>query len=405
MRRAPVTDPTGPAGGDAGAALAAAAARAFAWLREDAWPLWLEHGVDWGRGAFHETLDPETLRCPAGYRRLRVAARQTYVFAQAARFASSATPRLGRAIEAVDLGIAFLRGPARHPEGGFAWRFDLDNRPIDPTRDLYDHAFVLLALASAAPVLGVASLRDEALALLAFLDARFAHPYGGYAEAIPPAKPRRQNPHMHLLEACLAAFDAFGDGVFLDRAEALVDLFATRLFRVHEGALAEFFDDALEPLREGGHFIAEPGHHAEWVWLLDWYRASAERAKRRVDADRLAPIEAALYGFVDRWGCAPGGTTLLDVVRDDGAPVERGARLWPQLERLKADIRRPIGAASATADALPSVFAYFQGVPPGLWHERRHENGGFVPGPVPATSLYHLTSAFLDIRARAGSAH
>ena len=84
-------------------------------------------------------------------------------------------------------------------------------RVIDAHRDLYDHAFILLALASAARLLPAPPLRQEALDLLGYLDARFAHPLGGYVEVLPPTLPRRQNPHMHLLEALLTAFESFGD--------------------------------------------------------------------------------------------------------------------------------------------------------------------------------------------------
>src|SRR5262249_52136341 len=128
------------------------------WLTDLAWPLWLEHGVDWQRRAFHEHLD-SSLQCRAPIRRLRVAARQTYVFSKAARYG------VPGAKEAVALGLDFLRGPARLPEGGFAWRFDLHNRPIDSTRDLYDHAFVLLAFAAAAEVVGADDVRADAFVL------------------------------------------------------------------------------------------------------------------------------------------------------------------------------------------------------------------------------------------------
>ncbi len=57
----------------------------LSWLADHAWPLWLEHGVDWQRRAFHEHLDSASLQCRASFRRLRVAARQTYVFSKAAR--------------------------------------------------------------------------------------------------------------------------------------------------------------------------------------------------------------------------------------------------------------------------------------------------------------------------------
>src|SRR5215471_4183999 len=140
------------------------------WLKDHAWPLWLEHGVDWKRRAFLEYIDLATLDCQAAFRRLRVAARQTYVFAKAATYG------VPRAAEAVALGLEFLSGPARLADGGYAWRFDLDNHQIDVTRDLYDHAFVLLALAAAAEVVGRDRLRPQALALHRYITENFRHP-------------------------------------------------------------------------------------------------------------------------------------------------------------------------------------------------------------------------------------
>ncbi len=386
--RAASTGPPGPPFADL-------ARRGSDWLRRDAWPVWLTAGVDWDRRAFHEHLDPATLRCSADFRRLRVAARQTAVFAEAARLG------VEKAGEAVELGIAFLRGRARQGDGGYAWTFDLDNAPVDQTRDLYDHAFVLLALASAVPVLGREALRREALSLVRYLDARFAHPLGGYHEAIPRALPRRQNPHMHLLEAFLAAFELFGDAIFLDRADAVVRLFVERLFQPAEDALAEFFDDAWEPAREGGRFLVEPGHHAEWIWLLGRYGDVAGRAGRTPASLDLDAIRAALHAFVDRFGTAAGGGTLVDGVWSDGALQSATARLWPQCERLKAEL--PRCSAAGLALALDGVFGFFDGVPPGLWRERRAADGRFIVQPAPASSLYHLTGAFLDVHRRAAA--
>ena len=257
-----------------------------AWLLDAALPLWLAHGIDHARGGFFEALDLRTHRCAAPFRRLRVVARQIVVFSQAHALG------VPDAAQAVRLGLHFLETHAALEDGGYAWRFDLAHKPIDHTRDLYDHAFVLLALASAAKLVGVEAVRPQALALLSWLDARFTHPAGGYLESLPPALPRRQNPHMHLLEALLAAAAAFGDEVFAARAQSLVDLFADRLFDTRSGALPEFFDDALDPVRDASVFLVEPGHHCEWVWLLH----QAEALGLAVPQD----IPARLPSFADR---------------------------------------------------------------------------------------------------------
>jgi mannose-6-phosphate isomerase len=352
------------------------------WLRDQAWPLWLEHGVDWSRRGFHECLELDGLGCPASFRRLRVVTRQVFVFAAAH---GAGLPRAG---EAVELGVEFLRERALQPDGGYAQRFALDGTVIDDSRDLYDHAFVLLALASAARVLPSEPLRREALGLMAYLDATLRHPLGGYQEGRPPALPRRQNPHMHLLEACLAAWEAFREPLFLRRADALVRLFLERLFDSVTGTLPEDFDDALQPLRDGGRHAVEPGHHCEWVWLLDWHR-------RLGGADSGEAAMPGLLAFVDRHGANPALGTLRDAVWSDGAVKEPGSRLWPQTERLKSEALRADATPGGLAGAAAALWRHVAGAPPGLWFERLSPEGHPLPGPAPASSLYHLTAGIL----------
>ncbi len=365
------------------AALAESVAGLDRWLREAAWPTWLARGVDRVQGGFFEALDLHSHTCTAPFRRLRVVARQTYVFAIAHQAG------LAGADDAVRLGLAFLERHAVHPEGGYAWRFDLAHRASDLTRDLYDHAFVLLALSSATAVLGADALRPQALALLAWIDGALTHPQDGYLESLPPALPRRQNPHMHLLEAMLAAYEAFGDEIFLTRADELLTLFGTRLFDADTGALPEYFDDALRPERRDGVFLVEPGHHCEWVWLL--HRARVLGA-RPAGADA---ISGRLMAFVDTHGVDPVHGGLIDLVGSDGAALETGARLWPQTERLKAEYLRPDPDPRRQHRAALVLQTYLR--PDGLWHERRDTSGVLSDQPAPASSLYHLTSAITTV--------
>lgn len=369
------------------------------WLTETAWPLWRDHGVDRARGGFHEALEPEGLACRAEFRRLRVVTRQTYVFAEAARGG------LAGAAELVELGIDFLARHARQADNGYAWRFDLNGAVIDNRRDLYDHAFVLLALASAAAVLPAAPLKAEALGLLGWIERHMPHPAGGFVEALPiPEGPRRQNPHMHLLEACLAAWEAFAEPAFLLRAGALVNLFLTRLFQPASGSLPEYFDQdwAPEPAGPGGHAV-EPGHHAEWIWLLDRF-GRAMTSLGKAPPARLEAASWALARFNDRFAEHPAHGALIDALAADGSPRAASARLWPQTERLKAEaIRRP-NLPHGLPRALACLAPFLAHPVPGLWHERRDAEGAFLPGPVPASSLYHLTAGLLFAQRRLSSA-
>ena len=372
-------------------ALLHAADAGLAWLRETAWPFWLAHGIDRrpdGRAiGFHEFLSLDDLRCVADYRRLRVVTRQTFVFAEA--LAAGMT----EAEEAVALGLHYLRTHAFDAAGGYHWRFDLAGGVMDPKRDLYDHAFVLLALSTAMKVRPDPVLRAEALALDRYLHSAFPHPAGGYRESLPDSLPRRQNPHMHLLEACLAASEAFPDSPFLDRADGIVSLFLRHMYLAEEGALAEYFGDDLTVQHDDGRIMVEPGHHSEWVWLLDWYQ-ERRLAARRPALEAVTGAIRALDAFNDRFGIHPETGGLVDVLHSDGSLVSASQRLWPQTERLKAEILRPDAEETRILKAFSVLREYITPAPPGLWMEQRRPDGTFEKTPAPASSLYHLTSAY-----------
>lgn len=345
------------------------------WLLERALPLWLEHGVDWRKGAFLEELHPDGLVSKAGFRRLRVAARQVYVFARAAELG------VKRAAEARDLGLAWIAA-VRQPDGGYVSRTDLAGTPIEPMRDLYDHAFVLLALAHG-------GRRDEAMALLAYLTEHFRHEHGGWRESLPDALPRRQNPHMHLLEAMLSAFEHLGEPAYLDVADELIALFAQRLYQPAEGALPEYFTADLMPVREAGCYLVEPGHHHEWVWLLAEHRRISQNAGR--GAPDTAGIGTALLDFAERLGVDAAGELSAELW-SDGRVASNAARIWPYTERIKA--LAATGRETECAGACKALGRLLDHPVAGLWHERRNAAPGAA---APASSLYHLTCAILEL--------
>jgi mannose-6-phosphate isomerase len=349
------------------------------WLLHTSLPLWIEHGVDWRAGGFHEYLSRDGYRCDASLRRLRVAARQTYVYSRAH---AAGVPG---AADAARLGVDFLLGRAALPSGGYATGFDLAGHPTDTAADLYDQAFVLLAFAAAAEIMPPAPLRRAALALLAHILGEFAHAAGGFAEALPARLPRRQNPHMHLLEAMLAAHRVFGDAAFLTTARTLVTLAVERFMHPPSGAVLEYYEEDWTPHPVDGAHVVEPGHCCEWAWLLHEYQGASG-----ADAD-VAAAAAGLMAFVDRHGVHPATGDLIDAVRPEGGVLALTSRLWPQTERLKAESVRPGGAGVARAAARLGAWL----LPDGLWVERRDAEGFDLGGPAPASSLYHLTCALL----------
>ena len=369
--------------------LALRAARARLWLTEQAWPLWAERGFARERGGFHESLDHHDASCTLAYRRLRVLARQIYVFATAARHGFS------QGGELLDLALMRLH-QQRGEDGLYPWRFDLAHDPIDQTRDLYDHAFVLLALSAAAPVVGVSAMRPLAVDLALRLQTRFRHTLGGFVEALPfsAESVRRQNPHMHLLEAALAAHQAFAEPIFADLARELGELFLDRLYQHREGVLGEFFAQDLSPLLP---LTVEPGHHYEWVWLLD------RLVPLMAHPEPLRDAADTLYAFATRHGICPFRRVVRDQLDGHGQVVADTARLWPQTERLKAELVH--GHAARIAEADDVLAAFLAHGRDGLWAERMDRAGNFSNEAAPASSLYHVTcalTALIDAAAAGG---
>lgn len=360
------------------------------WMRRSALPLWLGAGVEREgpfRGRFHERLGFDGVPDVRANRRTRVQARQLFVACAAA--ARQAHP------EARDLASACLdQMIAHHHAGAGRWLFSTDakGRPAGAGPDLYDHAFVLFALGHGARVLG----RADALALAHqtqnFLDEAMASASGGWHESLPPALPRRQNPHMHLFEAYLALMAASDEGTdarkrWRSLARQVIALLNTRLFDAGHGVLREFFEDdwRARPPPEGD--IIEPGHHFEWVWLLH----QAKAAGLEVDG----AIAGRLYASACDSG-TDGQGRVLDAINPAHRVTDRGRRLWGQCEAVKAHLVR--GQRERAERTLAALMAsHLDTDVPGLWCDHFYEDGSCRDGFVPASSLYHLAMMWDEI--------
>lgn len=362
----------------------AALRRLALWFREAALPLWAGRGYDHGRGGFFEALDFDGAPVAEAPRRVRVQARQIYVFASAARLGwSDKAEGLARA------GFDFFLERACPEKGarGCVHVLTPAGQIEDALRDLYDQAFLLLACAAVWQAFHDARALDLAGRTTAFLDRELAASGGGCLEDDRGTRPRRQNPHMHLFEAFLALHAATGEADWVRRAGAVFALFARRFFDRKEGIVREFFTDDLEAPDTDEGDVIEPGHMMEWVWLLDKYRTG-------VGAD--APkIEAALFANAVKLGRDPQSGFLVDRLRLGESAAGKTRRLWPQTEYLKACLARArAGERSAAAraeDIASALFAsYLDQKTPGLWCDQYDGAGKPIVNDVPASILYHL---------------
>ncbi len=369
------------------------------WLDDVLVPWWRKHIVDPHGGYFEALAGDGTVNVDARRTTLNQA-RLTYVFSHAAIRTGDAL-----SLRAAAHGFDFLKRRCRDAAtGGWFRAVDVAGGIVDPVHDAYDHAFVLFALAWYGRATGDASCRSLAGQTWAFMLAHLADPvHGGFVEEVgigPQPRPRfrRQNPHMHLLEACLAWHATDPDGPWLERSAAIVDLFQRKFRDAANGTLIEYFADDWTPAPGADGLLREPGHHFEWTWLLLQYQ-------RHGSGPELTSLADALWQFglahgVDR-DMAPRDLAF-DGVDASGTLIADTKLLWPQTELIKACTARVESVGDASACALGwSTYAqmhkhYFDAA--GVrWVNQLTRDGRTCQPVAPARILYHVFLAVTEL--------
>jgi mannose-6-phosphate isomerase len=211
---------------------------------------------------------------------------------------------------------------------------------------------------------------------------------GGFLSDDATPNLRESNPHMHLLEACLAWREVGKDPSWNAWVEELAELAVTRLVNFESGAIYETFRPSWEPAPGLAGRIIAPGHQFEWAWLL-------MRCAGR-NAGRFRTAALRLIEFGESRGIRDGAA--INEILSSGSAHDAKARLWPQTERLKAallahEISDDTHHLDIAVEAAGTLVRYLETDIPGLWRDERSADGSFVSGPSPASSFYHLVGA------------
>ena len=242
----------------------------------------------------------------------------------------------------IDHGMEFLwNGHRDSVNGGYFWGIG-DSGPSDDRKQAYGHAFVLLA-ASSAKIVG----HPDADRLLAdvseVLRSRFwEKSHGAVAEEFsrdwqPISNYRGQNSNMHLTEATMAAFEATGDGAWLDMAESIATLIIRKHAAAKDWRLPEHFDENWQLDRDyaGGDMFrpygTTPGHWLEWTrLLLQLWELGGRKLSWLPDAAKALFEQAITVG----WNAELGGFHYtLDWA---GRPHLKNRLWWPCAEGIGA---------------------------------------------------------------------
>jgi mannose-6-phosphate isomerase len=281
----------------------------------------------------------------------------------------------------------------RRSDGLFRTLAAVDGTALDERALLYDQAFALLALAAAAAALDARSeFERRAVALRGAIESRLGTTDGSLRSEVAADGVRESNPHMHLLEACLAWAEIGNDGAWAAWVRRLVELAVSRFIHQDTGALGESYTAAWQPAPGLAGRIIEPGHQFEWAWLL-----------LRCESLYPSPLRDTalrLLAVGERYGVHRG--VAVNQLLDDFSVKDADARFWPQTERLKATLL----AATLTGEpqywsmahaAATSFFPYLATSVPGLWFDVQRPDGSFIDSPAPASTFYHLVGAIVAL--------
>lgn len=276
---------------------------------------------------------------------LYLTCRMTHVFALA--------HLLGRpgAASQVDHGIASLTGPFRDDvDGGWYSSLGSDGSPADASKAAYAHAFVILAASSAAEAdrPGARELLAEALEIS---ERHFwREPEGMVVESWDSSfsqleQYRGVNANMHTVEAYLAAADATGDDIWLERALRITTRVVDDFARGASWRIPEHFtpswepiydynsDDPAHPFRPAGATI---GHWFEWARLALHVEAGLNARGREAPAFLLEGARALFDAGVEEGWAVDGADGFVYTVDFEGNPLVRERMHWVVAEALAA---------------------------------------------------------------------
>jgi len=352
---------------------------------------WYSLFSDQKNGGFHERLSlPDTATLNAD-KRLLTQSRQIFTYALALQNGADKSD-----FPDLDEKFAFLVKHFHTGVGGWCFSVSPTGQIKDAHYDLYGHAFVILAMAHYYKV----TQSDEALKAmnqtLKFIERHFAEPqYGGFHEKLNARGDvknviRRQNPHMHLLEACLSAYEYTDNEDFILLADKLVGLFYSHFCHGEKYTIYEFFNNDLSPHATEGH-QTETGHYFEWVWLLNKYNQLSGKADKAKNNKTIKQ----LYRFVLKHGFDDTHNGIFNMIDTNGSPVESNKRIWHVFEGLKA---AAIMKDAETQSKLLDLIKIY--IKPGgkLWAETLSEDLqtpllDYMPGTTPYHILYGIVEA------------
>ncbi len=221
--------------------------------------------------------------------------------------------------------------------GGIYWMVSYDGVPADTTKNAYNQAFCIYALASYYRASGNAEALRRAYSLFECIETYCADEYG-YLEAFGAdwktpvesaicdqgvAAEKTMNTLLHVLEAYTELFSADSHPLVGKKLTRILRIVCERVFNPEFERLETFFDARMKPLAD----IHSYGHDIEAAWLLDRAAEVLTRDVERGSAAACAPfaddVRAAARAVAE---CTPRIARKILAIAYDGQALNNESR-------------------------------------------------------------------------------
>tara|TARA_R110001592_G_scaffold62142_4_gene189904 strand:+ start:13193 stop:14323 length:1131 start_codon:yes stop_codon:yes gene_type:complete len=348
---------------------------------------WLKHGIHPRAGYSYESLNHDWSVNHVGRIRLLTQCRQLYTFSHA--FIETKDEKWLKPVKPL---FEFIISYFWIDD---AWIFSLnDDLSIKDTHsDCYALAFVLLAFSYYFKATDDKRSLEFIERTHLFLQNKMACVNGGFLEQYPSneVSVRRQNPHMHLLEGYLAAYEVTHNKVYKGEVRKLLHLMTEHFFDAKSNSLIEYFNEDWSTNDTLSSNI-EPGHHFEWVWLL-------HQSAKIFPEDGFLAIAEALWSKACKYGFDPNGGIYNQIHAETGSVLDPEKRIWPITEYMKAlCVHKPTNTSTdnLVAKTLDFLFAHYL-KEDGSWNEYLDVNNKPKAHPLPGTTSYHIFLGLIEV--------
>ncbi|PQV45531.1 AGE family epimerase/isomerase [Paraburkholderia sp. BL21I4N1] len=342
-------------------------------------PMWRGAGFNTALKLPYEAVSAEHHQpMPAERYRAMACARQLFVFSQA-----------GDADHAQVLFDSLMHTFRDTRHGGWFYSVDAQGAPLDTTKDLYTHAFVVFACAEFGRRSGNRDALEAVHGTSALIQSNFAAEGDLFNAALTAdfgsvTGTPIQNPLMHLTEAWLAAREATRDNAFDAALRRLAGAIARHFVHKPTGCVAEL------PIGAADNRL-EPGHQFEWFWLV-------KQAGGLFEGSGLAKALPRAFAFARQNGVDEETGGVCASLDEAGGIKDATQRIWAQTEYLRALASHDDAAMRA---ALPRQITLFQQrfLRPQGWFECKTAAGDVARADMPSTTPYHLATAYAALPA------